>query len=114
LISRVEEAAGEGWLGEVLERLPAFFAEVEESDADLARFEGWAAKIEARDYFLAPIGDEVRAELERARVIMKMFEAPALAAETTVPGAGTGQAVARLRAIERPIEEPIEGRRHRR
>jgi hypothetical protein len=81
---------------EVLERLPAFFeelstetakgwttfAEVEESEADLARFETWVAKIAARDYFAAPIGAEVRAELDRARTAMAAFEAVALAAET--------------------------------
>ncbi|MGX4694325.1 Chromate resistance protein ChrB [Streptomyces sp. JNUCC 63] len=99
--------------GEVLERLPAFFteidtettrgrttfAEVEESEADLARYEAWVAKIAARDYFAAPIGAEVRAELARARQAMKAFEAAALAAETT-PDAGTGRAAVRLRTGE--------------
>lgn len=99
--------------GEVLERLPGFFAEiktetakgraafaeVEESEADLARFETWVAKIEARDYFAAPIGAEVRAELDRARKVMKRFEAAALAAETE-PESRTGRAAARLRAVE--------------
>jgi hypothetical protein len=99
--------------GEVLERLPAFFAEieaetargrttfaeVEESEADLARFETWVAKVEARDYFAAPIGAEVRAELDRARTAMKAFEAAALAAETS-PGTSTGRGPARVRALE--------------
>ncbi|MFE2940232.1 Chromate resistance protein ChrB [Streptomyces sp. NPDC059255] len=99
--------------GEVLERLPAFFAEiatetakgratyaeVEESEADLARFETWLAKIEARDYFAAPIGAEVRAELDRAREAMKAFEAAALAAET-IPDTSTGRASVRLPAVE--------------
>lgn len=99
--------------GEVLERLPAFFteidtetvkgrttfAEVEESEADLARYEAWVAKIAARDYFAAPIGAEVRAELDRARQAMKAFEAAALAAETT-PDAGPGRATVRPRAVE--------------
>lgn len=98
---------------EVLERLPAFFAEieaetvkrrttfaeVEESEADLARFEAWAAKIAARDYFAAPIGAEVRAELERARTAMKAFEAAALAAETAAEGTAA-RGPARLRAVE--------------
>ncbi|HEV7931100.1 MAG TPA: Chromate resistance protein ChrB [Actinomadura sp.] len=97
---------------EVLERLPAFFeelstetakgrttfAEVEESEADLARFETWVAKMAARDYFAAPIGAEVRAELDRARTAMAAFEAAALAAETT-PDAGA-RAPARLRAVK--------------
>ncbi|MFF0109594.1 Chromate resistance protein ChrB [Streptomyces hirsutus] len=99
--------------GEVIERLPGFFAEietetargrttfaeVEESEADLVRFETWVAKIEARDYFAAPIGAEVRAELARAREAMKAFEAAALAAETT-PDTSTSRAAVRLRAVE--------------
>ncbi|MFE2842082.1 Chromate resistance protein ChrB [Streptomyces scopuliridis] len=109
--------------GEVLERLPAFFteieaetvkgrttyAEVEESEADLTRFESWVAKITARDYFAAPAGAEVRAELERARAAMAAFEAAALAAETTTaetttagtaPASDTARRTARPRAVE--------------
>lgn len=85
---------------EVLERLPAFFeeiatetargrttfAEVEESEADLQRFDVWLAKIAARDYFDAPAGTQVRAELDRARQALHAFEAAALAADTH-PGA---------------------------
>ncbi|MFE7880374.1 Chromate resistance protein ChrB [Streptomyces sp. NPDC001046] len=96
---------------EVLERLPAFFAEieaetakgrttfaeVEESEADLARFEAWVAKIAVRDYFAAPIGSEVRAELERARTAMKAFEAAALAADTDDSSTARGRV--RLRAV---------------
>ncbi|MEU6687315.1 Chromate resistance protein ChrB [Streptomyces sp. NPDC046832] len=82
--------------GEVLERLPAFFAEIE-AEADLARFETWVGKIAVRDYFAAPIGAEVRAELERARTAMTAFEAAALAADTS-PDTRTGRDRARLRA----------------
>ncbi|MFE7977318.1 Chromate resistance protein ChrB [Streptomyces shenzhenensis] len=81
---------------EVLERLPSFFAElemesgrgravfaeVEESEADLERFRSWVAKIEARDYFRAPRGEEVRAELERAAAALAAFESAALERET--------------------------------
>ncbi|MGW0883082.1 Chromate resistance protein ChrB [Streptomyces sp. NPDC002671] len=77
---------------EVLERLPSFFsepemesgrgravfAEVEESEADLERFRSWAAKIETRDYFGAPLGGQVRAELERAAMALAAFESAAL------------------------------------
>jgi hypothetical protein len=80
---------------EVLERLPSFFAElemesgrgrvvfaeVEESEADLERFRSWVAKIEARDYFGAPSGRRVRAELERAAATLNTFAAAALAGE---------------------------------
>jgi hypothetical protein len=99
--------------GEVLQRLPAFFtgietgtakgrttfAEVEESEADLARFEAWVARIAARDYFAAPIGAEVRAELDRARERMRAAEAAASAAGTT-PDTGPGRGLVRLRAAE--------------
>lgn len=103
--------------GEVLERLPAFFAEietesakgrttfagVEESEADLARFEAWVAKIAARDYFAAPIGAEVRAELERARVVLKAFEAAGVAADTD---SSTGRGPVHVRAAEREEHRP--------
>lgn len=82
---------------EVLERLPSFFAElemetscgraifaeVEESEADLERFRSWVAKIKARDYFGAPQGERVRAELARAGEALAAFEAAALAGEDT-------------------------------
>ncbi|MFF7189816.1 Chromate resistance protein ChrB [Streptomyces sp. NPDC008222] len=82
---------------EVLERLPSFFAElemesgrgravfaeVEESEADLERFRSWVAKIEARDYFVAPLGGQVRAELERAAAMLAAFESAALEGEDT-------------------------------
>jgi len=80
---------------EVLERLPSFFAElemesgrgravfaeVEESEADLERFRSWVAKIQARDYFGAPLGGQVRAELERAAETLAVFESAALEGE---------------------------------
>ncbi|GAA5026050.1 Chromate resistance protein ChrB [Actinopolymorpha pittospori] len=61
--------------GEVVERAPAFlaeleqetargrttYAEVEESEADLERFDKWLAKIAARDYFDADGGTAARA-----------------------------------------------------
>jgi len=95
--------------GEVLERLPEFFteldtetargratfAEVEESEADLARFQAWLAKIAARDYFAASRGESVRAELDRAGQALAAFEAAALAADTTVAPAPAGRGTAR-------------------
>lgn len=112
LIGEFRQAVTTEYL-EVLERLPAFFAEietetakgrttfaeVEESEADLGRFEAWVAKIQARDYFAAPIRAEVRAELDRARAAMKTFEAAALSAETA-PDAPTGRAAVRLRTVQ--------------
>jgi hypothetical protein len=80
---------------EMLQRLPSFFdeldaetargklsfAEVEESEADLARFEAWLTKIAKRDYFHAPLAAQVRSELDRARDTLRAFEAAAWAAE---------------------------------
>lgn len=87
---------------EVLERLPslfgelemetkrgrAIFAEVEESEADLERFRSWVAKIDARDYFGAPLGERARAELGRASDALAAFAAAALAGEDA-DGTGT-------------------------
>jgi hypothetical protein len=102
---------------DVLKRLPSFFAEldtetargnvtfaeVEESEADLARFEAWLAKITARDYFDAPLGRQVRAELDRARAALASFEAAALAADTaaTSPRTGAVRAVPGIRSARR-------------
>ncbi|MFI8194174.1 Chromate resistance protein ChrB [Streptomyces sp. NPDC085946] len=88
-------AAVDGEYAEVLERLPSFFdelelerergraifAEVEESEADLERFRSWVAKIAGRDYFGAPLGERVRAELDRAAEALAAFAAAALAGE---------------------------------
>ena len=92
---------------EVLQRLPSFFdeleaetargnftfAEVEESEADLARFEAWLTKIAKRDYFDTPLAAQVRSELDRARGALRAFEAAAWAAESdarSTAGAGPG------------------------
>jgi len=94
-LAREMDAAVEAEYAEVLERLPSFFdelemeaargravfAEVEESEADLGRFRSWVAKIEARDYFGAPMRDLVRDEVERAATALAGFEAAALAGD---------------------------------
>jgi hypothetical protein len=106
---------------EILQRLPdlhreleterargrATYAEVEESEADLHRFQTWLAKVEARDYFDAPVGDAARAAVAEAGVALATFEQAALHAE--VPGteaparqAVEGQQQPRLRAVEGP------------
>jgi Protein ChrB, N-terminal len=82
--------------GEVVERVPQFldeiemetargqatYAEVEESEADLERFEKWLTAIADRDYFDAPGGDEARAAVQRCRDALAAFETAALAADT--------------------------------
>ncbi len=81
--------------GEVVERTPALlaelemetargnatYAEVEESEADLERFEKWLAKITSRDHFAAPGADEARAAVERCRTALAAFEDAAIAAQ---------------------------------
>jgi hypothetical protein len=82
--------------GEVVERTPAFlaeiaretargratYAEVEESEADLERFDKWLASIDARDYFDAAGGQAARDAVQVCRDALTAFEAAALAAET--------------------------------
>ena len=81
--------------GEVVKRVPQFlaeidmetargratYAEVEESEADLERFEKWLTAIANRDYFDAPGGDEARAAVQRCREALAAFETAALAAD---------------------------------
>jgi hypothetical protein len=87
--------------GEVVERVPQFlaeiemetargratYAEVEESEADLERFEKWLASIADRDYFKAPRGVDARLAVQRCREALAAFEALALAADTDDGGA---------------------------
>jgi hypothetical protein len=81
--------------GEIVERVPQFlaeiemetargratYAEVEESEADLERFEKWLTTIANRDYFDGPGGDEARAAVQRCRKALAVFETAALAAD---------------------------------
>ena len=59
----------------------ATYAEVEESEADLERFDKWLAKIAARDYFAAPGGPAARQAVERCRTALAAFEDAAIAAQ---------------------------------
>jgi len=83
---------------EVVERAPQLLAEletetargrathaaVEESEADLDRFEKWLAKIAARDYFAAPGGPAARQAVEQCRAALAAFEDAAIAAQAGV------------------------------
>jgi hypothetical protein len=98
-------AARDADYAEVLDRLPELHrelaheqargrltsAEVEESEADLHRFQAWLAKIEARDYFCAAAGAALAA-----------FENAALDAETSGPAPAAGRGRSGLRAVDRP------------
>jgi hypothetical protein len=109
-------AARDAEYAEVLERLPelhrelaheqargrATYAEVEESEADLHRFQAWLAKIETRDYFHAAGGDAARAAVAGAAAALAAFEKAALDAETSGPAPAAGPGQPRLRAADGP------------
>ncbi|WP_431682179.1 Chromate resistance protein ChrB [Kitasatospora sp. KL5] len=59
------------------------YAEVEESEADLERFDRWMAKITDRDYFGAPGRKAAADAVEACRSALEAFEAAAMAADTT-------------------------------
>jgi hypothetical protein len=57
------------------------YAELEESDADLARHQKWLTAIKARDYFAAPGGEQAAAAVAACEQALAEFEAKALSAE---------------------------------
>ena len=89
----------------VVSRLPdqslhrTTYAEVEESEADLERFDKWLAKIAARDYFAAGGGLAARQAVECCRAALAAFEDAAIAAQAGQSPAGP-PASARLRAVD--------------
>lgn len=80
LLSRLPELSDELERERSLGR--ATFTEVDESRADLERFEKWLARIQRRDYFDAPYGVEARDAVALARTLVEEFEAEAMDAET--------------------------------
>src|SRR4051812_48124200 len=109
-------AAHDAEYAEVLQRLPELhrelageqargrltYAEVEESEADLHRFQAWLAKIEARDYFGAAGGDAASAAVAAAAAALAAFENAALDAETSRPAPAAGRGRSGLRAVDGP------------
>ncbi len=109
-------AARDAEYAEVLQRLPDLhrelageqargrvtYAEVEESEADLHRFQAWLAKIEARDYFHAAGGEAARAAVAAAAAARAAFENAALDAETSRPAPAAGPGRSGLRAVDGP------------
>ncbi|MEW9528213.1 Chromate resistance protein ChrB [Microbispora sp. NPDC049125] len=91
-----QQAGRDAEYAEVLDRVPQFlaeldsetargratYAEVEESEADLERFERWLKSIADRDYFDAPGGAAARAAVDGCRQALAAFERIALAADT--------------------------------
>ncbi len=57
------------------------YTELEESDADLARYQKWLAAIRARDYFDAAGGHEAAAAVASCEAALARFESEALSAE---------------------------------
>jgi hypothetical protein len=108
LVSELQAARDDEY-GEVLERVPAFLAElrnerdrdratyeeVEESEADLERFSAWLAKIDRRDYFGAPRRADAHAAVERCAQALEAFESEAFASDAHPAGPP-----ARLRTVE--------------
>jgi hypothetical protein len=108
LVSELRAARDDEY-GEVLDRVPAFLAElrserdrdratyeeVEESEADLERFRAWLAKIDRRDYFGALRRGEAHAAVERCAKALEAFESEAFARDAQ-PGAERPP----LRAVE--------------
>jgi hypothetical protein len=75
----------------------ACYTELEESDADLARYQRWLAAIRARDYFDAPGGEEAAAAVASCEEALARFESEALSAELGEP---TPDGRPGLRAVE--------------
>jgi hypothetical protein len=73
------------------------YTELEESDADLARYQRWLAAIRARDYFDAPGGREADAAVAACEEALAKFESEALSAELDQSAPDSHP---RLRAVE--------------
>lgn len=116
LISAFQAERAEEY-AEVCSRTPAFleelvaerargrltYAEVEESEADLARLRAWLRKIQARDYFDSPGRADAEAAVEACADALSAFAAAALAAEAPGPAKEPGPAAVsarQLRAID--------------
>jgi hypothetical protein len=99
---------------ELLDRVPEFtrelsaerakgrltYAEVEESEADLARFQRWLAKIAGRDYFDCPLRSQARSAVDRCAQDLARFEAEAFSADTHTPAKAPSRPASQLRLAE--------------
>lgn len=83
-----------------IERGRATYTEVEESEADLERFDRWFASITARDYFGSRGRVEAEAALAACRTALAGFEAEALAADTGSDHQGGNHPAVRLRVVD--------------
>ena len=78
----------------------ATYTEVEESEADLDRFERWLASIVARDYFGATGRAGADAAVQRCRDLLADFQLAALAADTESPETEPGNKMRLVRGDE--------------
>ena len=74
------------------------YTDLEESDADLARYQKWLAAIRARDYFDAPGRQEAAAAVASCEEALARFQSEALSAELDE---ATPETRPRLRATKR-------------
>ncbi|HUA07544.1 MAG TPA: Chromate resistance protein ChrB [Solirubrobacteraceae bacterium] len=74
------------------------YTELEESDADLARYQKWLSAIRGRDHFDAPGGHEAAAAVASCEEALARFQSEALSAELDV---STSDKRPRLRAAKR-------------
>lgn len=79
VVERAPELLGE--LEQETARGRATYTEVEESEADLERFQRWLASIQARDYFDAPGRAAAEAAVADCRHALARFEAAAVDAD---------------------------------
>ena len=89
----VVERTGE-FLAEIdreTQRRRATYTEVEESEADLERFDRWLSSIVARDYFHASGRHNAEEAIQRCRDALAAFEAAAVAADTDTNSASSRQ-----------------------
>jgi hypothetical protein len=73
------------------QRNRATYTEVEESEADLERFDRWLGSIVARDYFRAGGRQQAEEAIRRCREALAAFEAAAVAADTDTGSASSPQ-----------------------
>jgi hypothetical protein len=74
-----------------IQRNRATYTEVEESEADLERFDRWLSSIVARDYFGASRRHDAEAAIQRCREALAAFEVAAVAADTDTNSASSPQ-----------------------
>jgi ChrB-like protein len=89
VVERTDEFLAE--IDREMQRNRATYTEVEESEADLERFDRWLGLIVARDYFHASGRHHAEEAIQRCRDALAAFEAAAVAADTDTNSASSRQ-----------------------